>query len=121
MQRKMDAFSYIPFFTGTTVLFDKSTENCSIAQFIRVGFRMFYLSKIHNIGYILLKQTPLKIPETLKETLAVVSLQTKKLTIVIKVVQNQENVEGVSQFWENYILKHSILKESNVRAPTTIK
>ena len=121
MQRKMDAFSYIPFFTGTTVLFDKSIENCSIVQLIRVGFRMFYLSKIHNIGYILLEQTPLKIPETLKETFPVVSLQTKKLTILIKVVQNQENLEGVLQFWENYLLKHSVLKESNVRAPTTIK
>ena len=81
---------------------------------------MFYFSKIHSIGYILLKQTPLKIPETLKETFAAVSLQTKKLTILIKVVQNQENLEGVLQFWE-YYLKHSVLKESNVRAPTTIK
>ena len=103
------------------MLFDQSTENCSIAHLIRVGFRMFYLSKIHNIGYILLEQTPLKIPETLKETFPVVSLQTKKLTILIKVVQNQENLEGVLQFWENYLLKHSVLKESNVRAPTTIK
>ena len=49
---------------------------------------MFYLSKMHNIGYILLKQTPLKTLETLKEKFAVVSLQTKQLVIVMKVVRN---------------------------------
>ena len=51
---------------------------------------MLYSSKIHNIGYIWLKQTPLKTPETLKEKFAVVSLQTKKLAIVIKVVRQFE-------------------------------
>ena len=50
---------------------------------------MFYSLKIHNTGYILLKQTPLKTPETLKEKFTVVSLQTKKLAIVIKVVRNE--------------------------------
>ena len=50
---------------------------------------MFYSLKIHNTGYILLKQTPLKTPETLKEKFTVVSLQTKKLVIVIKVVRNE--------------------------------
>ena len=49
---------------------------------------MFYSSKIHNIVYILLKQTPLKTPNTLTEKFAVVSLQTKQLAIVMKVVQN---------------------------------
>ena len=84
----MDAFSYTSLFTGPTMRFDQSTENCSIARLIRVECRMFYSSKIHNIGYILLKQTPLKTRETLNEKFTVVSLQTKQAAIVIKVVQN---------------------------------
>ena len=55
MLRKMDAFSYASIFTGPTVPFDQSTENCAIARLIQVGRRMLYSSKIHNIGYILLK------------------------------------------------------------------
>ena len=49
---------------------------------------MFFSSKIHKIGYILLKQTPLKAPEALEEKFDVVILQTKQLAIVIKVVRN---------------------------------
>ena len=52
---------------------------------------MFYSLKIHNIGYILLKQKLLKTPETLKKMFAVVSLQTKQLAIVIKVVRIRTN------------------------------
>ena len=89
MRRKTDAFSYNSLFTGPTVRFDQSTVNCIIERLIRVGCRMLYSSKIDNIRYILLKQTPLKTPETLKEKLAVVSLQTKKLAIVIKAVRNE--------------------------------
>ena len=90
MRRKTDAFSYNSLFTGPTVRFDQSTVNCIIERLIRVGCRMLYSSKIDNIGYILLKQAPLKTPETLKfEKLAVVSLQTKKLAIVIKAVRNE--------------------------------
>ena len=51
----MDAFSYTPLFTGPTVRFDQSTENWSIARILWVRCRMFYSSKIHNIGYIPLK------------------------------------------------------------------
>ena len=69
--------------------FDQSTEYCSTARLIRVGWRMFYSLKIHNTGYIVLKQTPLKTPETLKEKFTVVSLQTKELAIVIKVGRNE--------------------------------
>ena len=50
---------------------------------------MLYSSKIHNIGYILLKQTPLKNPGTLKEKFAVLSLKTEKLATVIKIVPNE--------------------------------
>ena len=73
----MDAFSCTSLFTEPTVRFDQSTENCSIGRLIRVGCRMFYSSKIHNVGYILLKETPSKTPETLKKKFAVVSPQTK--------------------------------------------
>ena len=89
MRRKTDAFSYNSLFTGPTVRFDQSTVNCIIERLIRVGCSMLYSSKIDNIGYNLLKQTPLKTPETLKGKLAVVSLQTKKLAIVIKAVRNE--------------------------------
>ena len=88
----MVAFSYTSLFHGPTVRFYQSTENGSIARLIRVGCRMFYSSKIHNIGYILLKQTALKTPETLKKKFAVISLQTKQLAIVIKVVRNYDNL-----------------------------
>ena len=88
MRGKMDVFSYTSLFTEPTLRFDQSTEYCSTARLIRVRLRMFYPLKIHNIGYILLKQTPLTTPETLKEKFAVVSLQTTKLAIVIKVVRN---------------------------------
>ena len=47
---------------------------------------MFYSPKMRSIIYILLKQTPLKTPETLKKKFAAVSLQTKQLAIVVKVV-----------------------------------
>ena len=89
LRKKMDAFPYTSLFPGPTVRFDQSTEYCSTVKLIRVGWCMFYSLKVHNIGYILLKQTPLKTPETLKEKFAVVSLQTKKLFIVIKVVRNE--------------------------------
>ena len=88
MRKKMDAFPYTSLFPGPTVRFDQSTEYCSTVKLIRVGWCMFYSLKVHNIGYILLKQTPLKTPETLKEKFAVVSLQTKHLAIVMKVVRN---------------------------------
>ena len=61
---------------------------------------MFYSLKIHNTGYILLKQTPLKTPETLKEKFTVVSLQTKKLAIVIKVVRNEAIGRVFRSFWK---------------------
>ena len=67
MRRKMDAFPYTPYFTGPTVRFDQSTKNCSIATLIWVRCRMFYSSKINNIGYTLLKQTPFKTPKNLEE------------------------------------------------------
>ena len=89
MGRTMDAFSNNSLFTRPTVRFDQSTRNCIIARLIRVGCRMLYSSKIHNIGYILLKQTPLKTPETLNKKLAAVSLLIKKLAIVIKVERNE--------------------------------
>ena len=118
MRRKMESFSYNSLFTGLTVWFDQSTENRSIARLIRVGCRMLYSSKIHNIGYIWPKQTPLKTPETLKKKFATVSLQTKNLAIVIKVVRQ---FKGILQFWGNYNLEHSVLKTINVRVPTTIE
>ena len=101
MQRKIYAYSYTPLFTGPTMQFDQSTEYCLIARLIRVGCCTFYSSKIHTIGYILLQQKPLKTPETLKEKFAVVSIQTKHLVIVMKVVRNQHKLEHVFQFWEN--------------------
>ena len=61
---------------------------------------MFYSLKIHNTGYILLKQTPLKTPETLKEKFTVVSLQTKKLAIVIKVVRTEAIGRVFRSFWK---------------------
>ena len=84
-------------FPGPTVRFDQSTEYCATAKPIRVGWCMSYSLKVHNIGYILLKQTPLKTPEILKERFAVyklqtslqTSLQTKKLAIVIKEIRNE--------------------------------
>ena len=91
----MDAFSYTSLFTGSTVQFDQSTENCSIARLIQVGCSIFYSSKIHNVGHILLKQTPSKTPETLKKRFAVVSLQTKQLAIAIKVARNKDNLESI--------------------------
>ena len=100
IQGKRDAFSYTSLFTGPTVRFDQSTEYCSTARLIRVGWRIFYSLKIHNIGYILLKQTPFKTPESLKETFAVVSLQTKTLAIVIKVVQNEAMEKAFCSFGE---------------------
>ena len=63
----MNEFLYTPLFTRPTVRFDQSTENCSIAALIPVGCRMFCSSKIHDIGYILSKQTPLKTPVNLEE------------------------------------------------------
>ena len=72
---------------------------------------MFYSSKIHNNGYILLRQKPLKTPETLKENFAAVNQQTIQLAFVIKVVRNQYNLEGVFQFWKNYTLDHSLLEK----------
>ena len=38
--------------------FDQFTENCLFAKLIWVECRMFCPSKIYNIGYALLKQTP---------------------------------------------------------------
>ena len=61
---------------------------------------MFYSLKVHNTGYILLKQTPLKTPETLKEKFTIVSLQTKKLAIVIKVVRNEAIGRIFRSFWK---------------------
>ena len=61
---------------------------------------MFYSLKVHNTGYILLKQTPLKTPETLKEKFTIVSLQTKKLAIVIKVVRNEAIRRIFRSFWK---------------------
>ena len=87
-KKKMDTFRYTPLFTGPNMRFDQSTETCSILRLIRVGCCMFYSSKIHNVGYILLKQTLLKTPQTLKKRFAVVSLQTNQLAIFIKIVQN---------------------------------
>ena len=54
--------------------FEQFTENCPFAKLIWVECRMLCPSKIYNIGYALLKQTPLKTPETLKKNFAVVSL-----------------------------------------------
>ena len=68
----------------------------------------------------MLKQTPLKISETLKKTFAVVSQQAKELAIVKKVVRNEDNMEGILQFGENYALELSFLKRSKVSAPTTL-
>ena len=110
----MDAFSYTSLYTGPTVRFYQSTKNYSVTRLIRVGCCIFDSSKIHNIGHILLKQTPLKTPETLKNKFAMVSIQTKHLAIVIKVVRNQKNFEGILQFWENYTLEYSMLKKINV-------
>ena len=121
MRRKMYAFSYTPLLTRATVRFDQSTEYCSIVRLLRVGCCMFYLSKIHNIGYILLKQTSVKTPETLKKNFSGKSPQTKQPAIVIKVVRNQDKLEDVLQFWENYTPEHSVLKKSTKRASTTIK
>ena len=75
MRKETDAFYYTPLFTMPTMRLDQSTENCSTATRIRVGYGMFCSSKIHNIGYILLKQTPLKTHETLKKNVCR-SLQT---------------------------------------------
>ena len=69
----------------------------------------------------MLKQTLLKTPETLKKKFAVVNLQTNQLAIVIRIVQNQDNLGDILQFGENYTLEHSVLKKSNVKAPTAIK
>ena len=88
MRRKMDAFRYTPLFTGSNVRFDQSTVSCSIARLIRVGCCRFYSKKIQDVGCILLKQTLLKTPETLKKNFAVVSLQTNQLAILIRIVQN---------------------------------
>ena len=74
----MDAFSYTSLFSGPTMRVEQSTENCSTARLLWVGCCMFYSSKIHNIGYILLKRTFLK-TETLKKKFAIVSLQTKNI------------------------------------------
>ena len=95
---------------------------CDLTSSLKIA-RMFFSSKIHNIGYTLLKQTPWKLlaPETLKKKFAVVSLKTKQLATVIKVVRNQEYLEGIFQFWENHTLEHSVLKKIKVRTPTTIK
>ena len=87
-ETKMDMFRYTPLLTGLNMRFDQSTETCSIPRLIRVGCCMFYSSKIHNIGCILLKRTFLKTPQTLKKRFAVVNLQTNQLAIVIKIVQN---------------------------------
>ena len=82
----MEPFSYNSLFTGPTVWFEQSTENWSTERLIRVWCRNLS-SYIHNIGYILLKQTPLKTFETLKEKFAAVSLKTKKISTVMKVVR----------------------------------
>ena len=74
----MDAFSHTSLFSGPTMGFDQSTENCSVARLRQVACRMFYSSKIHNTGYILLKRTLLKI-ETLRKMFAIVSLQAKNI------------------------------------------
>ena len=82
MIRKIDPFSYTSLYAGPILCDLTSPLNIaqieqdwtSIARLIQVGCRMFYSSKIHNIGYILLKQTPLKTPENLKEKFAVVGL-----------------------------------------------
>ena len=108
-------------FPGPTVRFDQSTEYCSTAKPIRVGWCMSYSLKVHNIGYILLKQTPLKTPEILKERFAVVSLQTKKLAIVIKEIRNEAIGRVFCKFRGNYTLERSVLKKINVKIPTTIK
>ena len=60
-------------FTRPTMRFHQSPENCSIAELIRLGCCMFYSSKILILDMSL--QTK-------------VSLQTKQLAIVIKVVRN---------------------------------
>ena len=36
---------------------------CDLTSSLKIA-RMFFSSKIHNIGYILLKQTPLKTPDS---------------------------------------------------------
>ena len=70
MRKQMDAFSYTSLLTGSIMQYSQSSENCSIASLTRVACRMSYSLKIRHIGYILLKQTPLKTPETLKEMFA---------------------------------------------------
>ena len=62
------------------------TSPLKIAQLQEYLGGMSHVLFINNIGHILLKETPLKTPETLKKKLAVVSLQTKQLAICIKVV-----------------------------------
>ena len=57
----------------------------------------------------------------MKKEFVVVGLKTKQLAIAIKLVQNQENLEGIFQFWENHTLEHSVLKNINVRTLTAIK
>ena len=81
---------------------------------------MLCSSKIHNTGYILLNRTPLKTPEILEERFAVVSLQTKKLAIVIKVAQMRQ-FERYFVVLGNFHPQNLVLKKVNRRAPTTIK
>ena len=64
------------------------TSPLKIAQLQDYLSGMSHVLFINNIGRIYLKETPLKTPETLKKKLAVVSLQTKQLAFVIKVVRN---------------------------------
>ena len=89
MRRKIEPFSYNSLFIGPTVRFDQFTENCSIAKHSVGLSHALFIKDPYYIGYILLKQTLLKTPEILEERFAVVSLQTKKLAIVIKVAQNE--------------------------------
>ena len=116
----MNPFSYTSLFTGPTCDLTSPLKIAQLEELFGWDVCMFYSSKIHNIRYIPLKQTLFKTPGTLKKTFAVVILQTKQLAIIIKVVRNQDNLEGILQFWENYTIEHSVLKNINVTAPTMI-
>ena len=88
----MDTSSYTSLFSEPTMGFNQSTKNCSIARLLQVGCRMFYSSKIHNTGYVLLRRRLLKSLQTKNiESLAKLSnilVQAKQLAISIKEVWN---------------------------------